>query len=206
MRCDYALLAQLALSAVSIAAGSPANSSAVAADITAGIALANAGTISCSAARRALAGAGARALQTAAAATLPYATLSMLIGASTSAAGAAAIAAAVESPSATFPNTLQAWAPTWSLTAVTWTAAGYSSPVTTSNDATIANAASFSPVPGPVLTSEQQLGLGLGIGVPLALIIVAVAVCARYMNSRAVARASNRLIVVTLPTKHVTKY
>jgi hypothetical protein len=200
MRCDYALLANLALSAVSITSGSPVNSSAAASAITAGVALANAGTSSCSAARRALAGAGARALQTAAA-TLPFATFSLLIGASTSEAGAAAIAAAVQSPTATFPNTLQAWAPTWGLTSATWTAAGYNSPVATSDDEVINNAASFSPMPGPVLTSQQQLGLGLGIGIPLALIVFAVAVCACYMNSRAVARTSNRLSVVALPTK-----
>jgi len=198
MRCDYALLANLALSAVSITSGSPVNSSAAASAITAGVALANAGTSSCSAARRALAGAGARALQTAAA-TLPFATFSLLIGASTSEAGAAAIAAAVQSPTATFPNTLQAWAPTWSLTSVTWTAAGFGSAVTTSNDATIAHSASFSPV--PVLSPQQQLGLGLGIGLPLVFIVVTVAVCACYMNSRAAARAANRLTVVAPPAK-----
>jgi len=201
MRCDYAALAKLALSAVSITSGSPANSSAVASVITAGVALANAGTSACSAARRALAGGGARALQTVVAVTLPYAALSVLIGASTSAAGAAAIAAAVQSPTATFPNTLQAWAPTWGLTSATWTAAGYNSPVATSDDEVINNAASFSPMPGPVLTSQQQLGLGLGIGIPLALIVFAVAVCACYMNSRAVAHASTRLGVIAPPTK-----
>ena len=160
----------------------------------------------CTVARRALAAAGARtpavarALQTTG--TAPYANFFVLLGASTSAAGAAAIVAAVQAAVATssFPYTLAAWAPTWGFaSASAWTQAGLGSPVTIADNVAISLAASYSPAPAAVaaaqqqqLTTQQQLGLGLGIGLSLAAIIVAVAAC--HMSSPL--RCGSRVVAV----------
>ena len=199
MRCDYANLAGLSFNAVFFTSGAPVNTSVPATVISAAVLRANAAGIGlCLAARRALAGAGARALQARAlqASTALYASFNLQIGASTTASGASAIAAAVQSSTATFPNTLTAWAPVWGFTPTTWISNGYGQPAATTGNVVINNFASYSPAPVVVLTVQQQLGIGLGVGLTLALIVAAVTVLACFTITRVTTHASTQLRVV----------
>ena len=178
MRCDYALLSGVrTLSAVSIVAGAPAAASASSAALNASMAIANAGT-ACPRNSRILAGAGARALP--GAASEPWATFTLSLGWSGSAAGAAAIAAAVEANSGAsfFPLTTAVWAPSWGMTSAAWVAAVGSPMQIVSGTVAVANVASYSPVPTSpaAAATNAQLGIGLGVGIGLAVILGVIAV------------------------------
>ena len=132
--------------------------------------------------------------------TTPWAGITVNIGASTSASGAASIGAKVLSAAASaFPRTISAWAPVWGLTAPQWLT-DIGSPVALASPVSVNNAVSFSPQPaapgGQVLSDSQQLGLGLGIALPLALFIALVVVLISSCRTHAIPRAAHQLHVV----------
>lgn len=201
LRCDYAALVGLSLSAVTIPGGSQINTAnSSAAVLASAIAAANAVT-TCAPASRALLGVDSglpahRRLQSVQ--TTPWAGITVHIGASTSASGAASIGAKVLSAAASaFPRTISAWAPVWGLTAPQWLT-NVGSPVALASPVSVNNAASFSPQPaapgGQVLSNSQQLGLGLGIALPLALFIVLALISS--CRTHAIPRAAHQLHVV----------
>jgi hypothetical protein len=203
MRCDYAAVAGVPLASVRLSGGVQLDPNATAAELASAIASANTAAACAPAVRRALEGeaaaaaAGGRALQGASAASAAWATIAVNVGAGTSQAGAATIAAALlAAPTTAFPRTTAAWAPFWGYTAQGWLAA-LGSPLTLiASSLTTLNAASFSPVPVPfVLSSSQQLGLGLGIGIPLGLIVAAAAILAAYMCARQPSAVAPHLLV-----------
>ena len=207
MRCDYAALARVSLSAVRLTGGVQLNANSTQAILTAAIAAANA-AIACPSARALTSEGGAgdpppsaalrRHLQSTA--TAPWSTVSLNLGVGTSAAGAAAIAQVVlTAPASAFPLTTAAWAPLWGFaSAAAWQAAIGSPLAVVVGSVANFNAATYSPVPAPtfVLSSQQQLGLGLGIGLSLAAIIVVFAIAACAMTSRFSSRAAKQLRVV----------
>ena len=177
LRCDTATVAAVPLQQVRFTGGRRAGSSAGSSILAPAIATANAAT-SCPPARRALlasddAALGAQSRSMQAVDAVPWATLDVLIGASTTAAGAAGIAAAVASAgSSAYPRTISAWAPTWGYTSAQWLASVGSPVAVGRGSINITNAVSFSPAPAGnnnSLTSSQQLGLGLGVAIALAL-------------------------------------
>jgi len=204
MRCDYAAVAGVPLASVRLSGGVQLNPNATAAELASAIASANAAAACAPAVRRALEGeaseaaaAGGRALQGAVAASAAWATIAVNVGAGTSQAGAAAIAAALlAAPATAFPRTTAAWAPFWGYTAQGWLAALGSPLALIASSLATLNAASFSPVPVPfVYSSSQQLGLGLGIGIPLGLILAAAAILAAYMCARQPSAVAPHLLV-----------
>ena len=201
LRCDYAALVGLSLSAVTIPGGSQINTANSSASVLASaIAAANAVT-TCAPASRALLGVDSglpahRRLQSVQ--TTPWAGITVHIGASTSASGAASIGAKVLSAVASaFPRTISAWAPVWGLTAPQWLT-DIGSPVALASPVSLNNALSFSPQPaaagGQVLSNSQQLGLGLGIALPLALFIALALISS--CRTHAIPRAAHQLHVV----------
>jgi hypothetical protein len=194
-------LVGLSLSAVTIPGGSQINTAnSSAANLASAIAAANAVT-ACAPAGRALLGVDSglpahRSLQSVQ--TTPWAGITVNIGASTSADGAASIGAKVLSAAASaFPRTISAWAPVWGLTAQQWLT-DIGSPVALASPVSVYNVVSFSPLPaapaGQVLSNSQQLGLGLGIALPLALFIALALISS--CRTHATPRAAHQLQVV----------
>jgi len=196
LRCDTAAIAAVPLGAVRFTGGRRATGGQSSTVVAAAIATANAAT-TCSpaASARRLAGSGgdggaphARGLATVDSA--PWASVDVLVGVTSSAAGAATAAAAIAAAgAAAYPRTVGAWAPAWGLTPAAWVTDVGSPVAVVKSSITIFNNATFSPAPASApaaatLSTSQQLGLGLGITLTLAATIALVAACAVLQRAR----------------------
>ena len=204
LRCDYATLVKVLLSAVRITGGLQINTTySNQAGLVAAIAAGNAAAACPLPASRALLPvtlpASSRRLQSVA--TAPWATIAVSIG--SSAAGALAVASAVRSaPATAFPLTTASWAPVWNFSVPVWTQV-IGSPVAL-DDASLSVAFASGAPSSSSLSSQQQLGLGLGIGLSLLLFVLLALYCGCCCGSGAGAcarmrgRAANQLHVVEL--------
>ena len=163
MRCDYAALASVQLSAVYIPGGAQLNTdNSSTATLATAIAAANAAPTCPPTPNRVLSVDGAqhaimRGLTTAA--SSPWASIAVSIGVASTASGVSQVAAAVTAATASsFPRTTAAWAPVWGYTAQSWIST-FGSPLALASEVVVINAASFSsgPTLSPTISSSSQV-------------------------------------------------